>query len=189
MFINNFLFLFNKMSSEGLKEIEAKIEAVLFSYGDWISVQGLMNILGVDSELLIKNAVESVMSKFENGFSFKVVNEDSKYKMILKKDYDEVVEKLISGIEIPPKVLKVLSVIAYEQPITKTRLSEILGKYVKSEVDYLYKNKFVNYEKKGNGKYYKLTRKFYEYFNIEEEEFREKANKSIDVFFENEKEN
>ena len=50
------------------------------------------------------------------------------------------VSTLISGTEIPQTALKVLSVIAYEQPVTKTRLNEILGKSVKQELDYLYDN-------------------------------------------------
>jgi len=172
------------MSDNNLKEIEAKIEAILFSYGEWINVGELMDILGIDSELLIKNALNGVVSKFKEGFSFEVVSEDLKYRMVLKKDYEKIVEDLISGIEIPPKALKVLSVIAYEQPVSKTRLSEILGRYVKDEVDYLHRNKFVSYEKKGIGKYYKVTKKFYEYFNIEENDFREKANKTITTYFE-----
>ena len=172
------------MVNTDLKELGAKIEAILFSYGEWISVGELMDILKIDSELLVKNALDEVVNKFREGFSFEVIFEDGKYRMVLKKDYEQIVEDLISGVEIPPKALKVLSVIAYEQPVTKTRLSEILGRYVKEEVDYLHKNKFISYEKKGIGKYYKVTKKFYEYFNIEEEDFREKANKSITTYFE-----
>lgn len=174
------------MSNNDLKKIEAKIEAILFSYGEWISIIELMDVLKIDSELMIKNALDGVVTKFKNDFSFEVVSEGLKYRMVLKKEYEQIVEDLISGVEIPPKVLRVLSVIAYEQPVSKTRLSEILGRYVKVEVDYLYKNKFVSYEKKGIGKYYKVTKKFYEYFNIEEEDFREKADKSITTYFEEE---
>ena len=184
MFINCSFYSLFRMVSADLKELEAKIEAILFSYGEWVSISELMDILGVDSELLVKNALEEVVSKFKDGFSFEVVFEDTKYRMVLRKEYEQIVEDLVSGIEIPPKALKVLSVIAYEQPVTKTRLSEILGRYVKEEVDYLHRNKFISYEKKGIGKYYKVTKKFYEYFNIEEEDFREKANKSITTYFE-----
>jgi len=167
------------------EEIKLKVEAVLFSYGDWISIHELMDSLNVDSEILIKNALEELLAKYISGFAFFVEEGEGKYRMTLLDEYDEIVTSLISGTEIPRNVLKVLSVIAYEQPITKTRLSEILGKYVKTEVDYLFKAKFVSYEKKGIGKYYKVTKKFYDYFKMDEEvDFKSKADKNIKTFLE-----
>lgn len=39
--------------------------------------------------------------------------------------------------------------------------------------------------KKGNGKYYKVTKKFYDYFKMDEnEDFRDKANKNINEYLE-----
>lgn len=175
-----------KMSKENFDEVKKKVEAILFSYGDWISVSEIMSSLGLDSEMLINNSLKELEAMYKSGFSFRVEqNGNSKWRMALYGEYEELVTDLISNVEIPKNVLKVLSVIAYEQPVTKTRLFEILGKSVKQEVDYLYKAKFVYYEKKGIGKYYKVTKKFFDYFKIEnEDEFREAANKNITTFLE-----
>jgi segregation and condensation protein B len=173
-----------KMNDLNFEEVKNRIEAILFSYGDWISVSELMDSLEIDSEILVRNAMEELLPKFSSGYSFLIEESEGKYRMTLHSQYDQVVTSLISGTEIPRNVLKVLSVIAYEQPITKTRLSEILGKYVKNEVDYLYKAKFTSYEKKGIGKYYKVTKKFYDYFKIEEDDFRAAANKNINTYLE-----
>jgi segregation and condensation protein B len=173
-----------KMNDLNFEEVKNRIEAILFSYGDWINVSELMDSLDIDSEILVRNAMEELLPKFASGYSFLIEENEGKYRMTLHSQYDQVVTSLISGTEIPRNVLKVLSVIAYEQPITKTRLSEILGKYVKNEVDYLYKAKFTSYEKKGIGKYYKVTKKFYDYFKIEEDDFRAAANKNINTYLE-----
>jgi segregation and condensation protein B len=172
------------MSKDNFEEVKTKVEAILFSYGDWISANEIMLALGLDTELLINNSLKDLYDKYEKDYPYTVEdNEDGKWRMALKKDYEDVVSDLISNIEIPKPVLKVLSVIAYEQPVSKTRLFEILGRSVKQEVDFLYKAKFVYYEKKGIGKYYKVTKKFYDYFKIDEsEDFREKANKNITHF-------
>jgi segregation and condensation protein B len=165
--------LLNK--NEDLENLKLKIEAILFSYGEWVSIKEILKILNIDSELIVKNILIELKNKFKEGFSFFIESEGDKFRMVLKPQFVDVVEELISNVEIPKKVLKVLAVIAYEGPISKTRLSEILGKSVKEEVDYLYKNKFVSYEKKGIGRFYKVTKKFYEYFNLEEgENLREK---------------
>ena len=171
------------MSNQKYDEMRLKIEAILFSYGDWITISEIMESLSENSEMAVKNILEELKQKYEMGFPFTVENEDNRWRMSLKDEFNEIVSSLISGTEIPRNVLKVLSVIAYEQPITKTRLSEILGKYVKEEVDYLAKAKFVSYEKHGVGRYYRVTKKFYDYFKLEQnEEFREHANENLRTY-------
>jgi len=192
--------------SVSYEKVKLNVEAILFSYGDWISVNEIKESLGLDSQIIIKNALKELKEKFKENFTFHIEeNETSqtdkvsegleivskknslnaKFRMALKDEFANVVEDLISNVEIPPKILKVLSVIAYEQPVTKTRLSEILGKSVKQEVSYLYRNKFLSYEKVGIGKYYRVTGKFYDYFKLDkDEDFKASADKNIKVFLE-----
>jgi segregation and condensation protein B len=174
------------MVDENFEQLKLKIEAVLFSYGNWISSSEIMDILHVDSELLVNNALNELDRKFKEGYAFTLVQNDAgNWKMTLKDDYTILAEDVVSGTEIPKSVLKVLSVIAYEQPVTKTRLGEIMGRSVRNQVEYLSQNKFISYEKHGNGKYYKLTKKFYDYFDLDENsDFRNSANKRITTFME-----
>lgn len=175
------------MSDNNYDEIKVKVEAILFSYGDWIKLSDIKNVLLLDSKLLVENALKELQIKYEKDFPFTIeVNENGLWRMALKSEFEELVTDVVQNVEIPKNVLKVLSVIAYEQPISKTRLSEILGKSVKQEVGWLYRNKFLSYEKKGIGKYFKVTKKFYDYFklDIDEDDFREKANKNINEFLE-----
>lgn len=172
--------------SNNINDINMKVEAVLFSYADWVTPNEIKTALEVDSGKLIESTLKELKEKYKEGYSFVVEEaEDGRWRMVLREEYQEAISELVSGVEIPKPVLKVLSIIAYEQPITKTRLSEIVGRYVKPEVDYLYKAKFINYEKVGIGKYYKVTKKFFDYFKIDnEEEFRNAANKTMKTFLE-----
>ncbi len=174
------------MENKNFDDLKLKIEAILFSYGDYISPKEIMQVLELDSENIVKSILNELKQKFDNTFSFEIEeNDNGKWKMTLRNNYEQLVSDLISGLELPPSALKVLAIIAYEQPVTKTRLSEILGKAVKSEVNYLYKNKFLSYEKRGIGKYYRVTKKFFDYFKLEEDEdFRQTANKTIKTFLE-----
>lgn len=167
-------------------EINLKVEAVLFSYADWVSPDEIKEALDIKSQKQILNSLAELRKKYKDGFSFIVEESDEgKWRMVLKEEFHDSISELVHGVEIPKPVLKVLSVIAYEQPVTKTRLSEIIGRYVKPEVDYLFKAKFIYYEKHGNGKYYRVSKKFFDYFKIENEEaFREQANKSMKTFLE-----
>lgn len=164
--------------------LESQIEALLFSYGDFLSIKELKTTLHEESELKIKNALKNLQKKFEEEFSFVIIEENGKYKMKIKEEYDTLCSDLVANLEIPQHYLKVLSVIAYEQPVSKTRLAEIIGKNVQSEVAYLYRNKFLSYQKIGIGKFYRVTKKFYDYFQLEEDEdFKKTADSNITTFF------
>jgi len=185
-FYKYFFYYLFRMSESNYDEIKIKVEAILFSYGDWIGITELSNILGLDSKMLVENALQELQKKYESDYPFVVeVGENTKWRMALKSEFEEIVSEVVHNVEIPKNVLKVLSVIAYEQPVTKTRLSEILGKSVKQEVGWLYRSKFLSYEKRGIGKYYRVTKKFFDYFKLDEtEDFRQKANKNITEFLE-----
>ncbi|MCH8519609.1 MAG: SMC-Scp complex subunit ScpB [Nanoarchaeota archaeon] len=164
--------------------LESQIEALLFSYGDFLSIKELQTTLHEESELKIKEALKKVQKKFEQGFSFIIIDEGGRYKMKIREEFDTLASDLIANLEIPQHYLKVLSVIAYEQPVSKTRLAEIIGKNVQSEIAYLYRNKFLSYQKVGIGKFYRVTKKFYDYFQLEEDEdFRKTADSNITTFF------
>lgn len=165
------------------EEIKTKVEALLFAYADFLTNQEIMQALSIDSSKLVENSIKELKEKYKENYPFNIQEDDSgRTRMALKDEYEDTVSELVSGVEIPLPILKVLSVIAYEQPVTKTRLNEILGRAVKQEVDYLFKAKFVNYEKHGNGRYYRVTKKFYDYFKIDkEDDFREKANLNLNL--------
>ena len=186
-------------NNENFEEIKNKIEAILFSYGDFVDIEIIKSLFRETTEEIILKAIDEIIKKFENGYSFKVEFDEiedfetktmkKRWKMALKEEYNELITDFVSGFEMPKSALKVLSVIAYEQPVSKTRLAEILGKSVKEDVNYLYKSKFLTYEKNGIGKYYRVTKKFYDYFKMDENtDFRVEANKSMKVILENEKE-
>ena len=165
-------------------QLQAQIEALLFSYGDFLSIKELQTTLHEESELKIKEALKGVQKKFEEGFSFFIIEESGRYKMKIREEFDTLASDLVANLEIPIHYLKVLSVIAYEQPVSKTRLAEIIGKNVQSEIAYLYRNKFLSYQKVGIGKFYRVTKKFYDYFQLEEDEdFRKTADSNITTFF------
>lgn len=172
------------MSEEMNTSLELRVEATLFAFGDWLTVDEIKSATKAKSEKEIIQALEALHSKYTEEYAFRVTTDGSgQWKMVLRDEFEPVVQDLVAGIEIPTNVLKVLSVIAYEQPISKTRLSEILGRTVKQEVDFLYKAKFVDYKKQGIGRFYSVTKKFFDYFKVDDEEdFKERANKQLSTF-------
>ena len=164
-----------------------KFEAILFSYGDFVEIEEIEKLLNVNSSKVKKLSKELQEKYISQNHSFEILFEDNKVKMSIKKEFQNLINSFLTKDELSNKILKTLSIIAYEGPLTKTKLSQILGRVVFDDVEYLYKNKFIDYRKKGIGKHYFVTNKFYDYFNIEKEvNLRENLNKKITEYIEEE---
>jgi segregation and condensation protein B len=165
------------------KDLNLQIEAILFSYGDFVNISLIQETLCIDRNEII-NSLKKLQKKYDDeGRSFKIFQEGDKYKMGLKDEFQELINEILSKTEIPLNNLKVLSIIAYESPITKTKLNKILGKSVIDEINQLHRQGFIQFKKKGIGKYYKVTNKFFEYFKIDKnKKLREELNKKLTEF-------
>ena len=67
---------------------------------------------------------------------------------------------------VPSAALKTLSYIAYEQPVTSRRLVQIRGTQVYTHIKELESMAFIEHEKLGRLKVYKITEKFQNYFGV-----------------------
>ena len=164
-------------------EDKLKVEAILFSYGDFVEISEIVSLLEI-SEKKVRVYLNELKSDYNSqNHSFEILLEDSRVKMSIKENFQNLINSFLTKEEIPKKILKTLSIIAYEGPLTKTRLSDILGRVVLEDIEFLYRNKFIDFRKKGIGKYYFVTSKFYDYFKIDKENnlrkmFNEKLNES-----------
>ncbi len=150
------------------EELKRKTEATLFSYANWIHIKEIMRILNIPSETTVRSILNELKEKYKEGYGFHIEESEDKWRMVVKEEYEDLINELLTNVEIPKSALKVLAVIAYEQPITKTRLNEIIGHSVVREINYLLKEGFISYKKKGIGRYYKITKKFKDYFKVED---------------------
>lgn len=114
--------------------IEAKIEAILFTMGEAVELKRISLAIGIN-ENETKKIIKNMMNKYEDeNRGIKIVEIDDSFQMCTKEDtYDT----LINLINIPKKhiltdiLLETLSIIAYKQPITKMEIEAIRG--VKSD--------------------------------------------------------
>ena len=159
-----------------------RVEAILFSYGMFVEKSKICEILNI-KEKKLNEILEFLKKKYNEDYSFEIEIEDNRVKMLLKKDYQNLVEGLVSDNEIPKNAIKVLSVIAYDMPITKTKLKEIVGRNVEDDLEYLFKEKFLTKQKVGIGTYYRVSKRFFDYFNLDEKKsIKNQMDKKLEEF-------
>lgn len=113
-------------------DIKNIIEAILFSYGEPITI-GELN-MAINEELSPKE-IELMMNKLieeyeSNHRGIKIVKLGDRYQMCSNELYSEYIQKLISPVKKPSlsqATVETLIIIAYKQPITKAEIEEIRG--------------------------------------------------------------
>ena len=116
------------------KEMEAVIEAILFTMGESVEASRIAKVIEQDTETT-KKIIRNMMVQYEEeGRGIRIIELEDSFQMCTKK---ETYESLIKIAKQPGRyvltdvVLETLSIIAYKQPITKIEIERIRG--VKSD--------------------------------------------------------
>ena len=161
---------FTKLRNTSLPEgeITARIEAALYSAGRPLSVEELIRASGTNSKEKTIKVVTDLIRKTKSVFNAIEIThlEDGTYVFQLKPAYMSIIRRFAHQPLVPSAALKTLSYIAYEQPVTSRRLVQIRGTQVYTHIKELESMAFIEHEKLGRLKVYKITEKFQNYFGV-----------------------
>jgi len=112
------------------KELFNAIEALLFVSGDPVSLDRLSEVLYLPREEL-----RDFMPKMMDQYNFerrgiKLIQLNDSYQLITRSEYFDAVVRLVTHRQkqvLSPSVLEVLSIISYNQPITKAAIEKVRG--------------------------------------------------------------
>ena len=112
------------------EEIYPKIEAMLFASGEPVNIEKMAEALEMDKEEFIKviDLYGDMLKKSDRGVEIVKINDC--VQMVTKSCYHEYVSKIFetrSLKNLSQSALEVLSIIAYNQPVTKTVIDSIRG--------------------------------------------------------------
>jgi segregation and condensation protein B len=149
-------------------ELTARIEAALYSAGRPLSLEELATAGGIYSKPTVLKIVTQLIDKTRDVFKAIEITrlEDGNFVFQVKPDYTPLIRRFAQQPVISIGALKTLSYIAYEQPLTSTRLYQIRGGQVYRHIRELIQMDFIEYEKVGRLKVYSTTKKFEVYFGI-----------------------
>lgn len=111
--------------------IFAKIEAILFAYADPISIIKLSNILDItvsDCKKYLKDFSSQLNNDKDRGI--KTVFLEDSVQLVSKKEFAEYIKNAIeekNNYILTPVSMEVLSIIAYNQPVTKGFIEQVRG--------------------------------------------------------------
>jgi segregation and condensation protein B len=149
-----------------LDDLVFQVEAVLFASGKPLAVKEIADALGLDDYRPVQRAVRTLEQTYGNRQSaLEVRRVGDRYALQLQEKYVPTVHS-VTPVEMTPRTLRALTLIAYHQPILQSHLVRMIGDVAYEEVQHLRGIGLVHTEPKGSTLELTTTRRFAEYFGI-----------------------
>jgi segregation and condensation protein B len=149
-----------------IDDLVFQVEALLFASGKPLSVKELTTALGRDDYRPVQQAVRTLEQTYAHRQSaLEVRRVGDRYALQLSEKYVPTVHA-VTPVEMAPRTLRALTLIAYHQPILQSHLVRMIGDIAYEEVQQLRGIGLVHTETKGSTLELTTTRRFAEYFGI-----------------------
>ena len=113
-----------------IKQYQAAIEAVLFASGEPVAASRLAEVLEIDEETAGRLADDLMHDINTRGGGLMMVRLDERYQLCTNKDYAGYVRKALDirrNVPLSQAAMEVLSIVAYNEPVTKSFIEQIRG--------------------------------------------------------------
>jgi segregation and condensation protein B len=149
-----------------LDDLVFQVEAVLFASGKPLAVKEIAEALALDDYRPVQRAVRTLEQTYGNRQSaLEVRRVGDRYALQLQEKYVPTVHA-VTPVEMAPRTLRALTLVAYHQPILQSHLVRMIGDVAYEEVQHLRGIGLVHTEPKGSTLELTTTRRFAEYFGI-----------------------
>lgn len=156
-----------------MESLKHKLEAILFSTGKKISIEELAKLANTSTSMS-QQALNELKEEYkERNSSLMLADEGSAWKLIVKDEFLPIVKKIITETELTKTIMETLAVIAFKYPIKQADLIKIRTNKAYDHLKELEEMGYITRQKHGRTKLIKLTQKFFEYFDLPEENLKE----------------
>jgi segregation and condensation protein B len=146
--------------------LELRLEAVLFAAGKPLSVKELTDLLAQGDFRPVQAALKRLIRTYDGRqTALEVRHVGDRYALQLRPEFVAGAHS-VTPVDMAPRTLKALTLIAYHQPILQSLLVKMLGEASYEEVDRLRGLGLIRAEPKGATLELWTTKAFAEYFGI-----------------------
>ncbi len=158
-----------------MSDLKFRLESILFSAGQKVSIDELSRLTKERDFERIKQALHELRLELEQkGGSLMLANEGEFWKMTVREKYLPFVRKIVTQTELPKSAIETLAVVAFKAPVLQSKIISIRTNKAYKHLDFLEEDGYITREKKGRTKLIKLTKTFFEYFDLPPEELKKK---------------
>ena len=149
----------------------AMLEAILFTTMEPLSLKQIKKIMGISEKELIK-LIDELKIEYEDETHGLMVWDIGGYKITVKSEYKDYISSLTPHSDMSRGLLRVLSIIAFHQPIEQSEIVKVIGNRTYEYVKKLESKNFVKSDKKSRTKILTVTSDFEKYFGTRSDELK-----------------
>jgi segregation and condensation protein B len=147
-------------------DLVLRVEAILFAAGRPLSVKELGETLGLTDHRRVQAALRGLVRTYQQRqTALEVRRVGDRFAFQLREAYVPAAHS-VTPVDLAPRTIKTLTLIAYHQPIVQSRLVRMVGEAAYEEVQRLRDAGYVHAEPKGSTLELTTTRHFAEQFGI-----------------------
>lgn len=152
---------------------EKKVEAILFAVGKEITTERIASLCSFTIEQT-EEIVQKLQTEYENlDHSLRLVKKENGWKLTVRDDFIPLVSSIVSSTELERPLMETLAVIAWRYPIVQSDVIKLRSAAAYDHMKALEEQGFIAKEKFGRTFKIKLTKKFFEYFDLPSEEAKQ----------------
>ena len=122
----------------------------------------------------VEEAIQALSSQYtQMNNSLQIVKKENGWKLTVRDQYVPLVSSLVSNTELERPLMETLAVIAWRYPIVQSEVVKLRNAKAYDHMKQLEEMGFVAKEKHGRTFKIKLTKKFFEYFDLPSEEAKQ----------------
>lgn len=149
----------------------ALLEAVLFTTTKPLSIEELQKIIRIKKES-IEKLIQQLREKYNTEESGIHLSEAGGYRLSVKPHFNENVSNLTPHADLSRGLLRVLSIIAYHEPIKQSDIVKVIGNRTYEYIKELDSRGLIRVEKKSRTRILSTTPQFEEYFGTKKEDLK-----------------
>lgn len=150
---------------------KAEIEAVLFATNG-LTVDEISRRTNIPAKIAKDILEELELEHMQDARGIHVIQEGDIWKMSIKPEMTVFVRDLLPP-EFPKSLIKTLAIIAAKKPVKQSVIVRIRGNKAYEQIKKLIRLGFVTAEKFGSTMVLDLTQKFFDYFQLSENQIKE----------------
>ncbi len=162
-----------------MNQKEKRVEAILFAVGKEITTERIASLCSLEEKEVV-SIVKTLMSNYEKtDNSLRIVEKENGWKLTVRDEYVPLVSSIVSSTELERPLMETLAVVAWKYPIVQSEVIKLRSAAAYDHLKQLMEQDFVAKEKFGRTYKIKLTKKFFNYFDLPSEEAKKAFLKEV----------
>jgi len=154
---------------DDLGELKARVEAILYASARPIHLRMIVKACQTRSKKRVLKAIEELKKDYENnGRALELLAlPGDRYYLKLKREYMELVRRLLKKPVLSRGVMRTLSFIAYHQPVEQSKVAAMRGGAAYKHIKVLLEKGLIDAEKSGRTLVLRTSQLFADLFGVE----------------------